>query len=62
MTIDVLVSKTTDRDFEIYASDLDTADFTLGIYDAIITRTDAGYFPNGDDFVYDLESFQIEVI
>lgn len=62
IAIPVTVNKTTERDFEIYASNLVTATFTAGLYDAILTRTDADYFQNGDDFVDGLEPFQIQVI
>ncbi len=60
--IDLTVTKTSERDFEIYASNVDTIAFAPGVYDALLTRTDAGYLANGDDFVHDLEPFQIEVI
>lgn len=60
--IDLTVTKTSERGFEIYASNVDTAAFAPGVYDAFLTRTDAGYFLNGDDFVDGLEPFQIEVI
>lgn len=58
----VQVNKLTDREFEIYASNLATTNFEVGLYDAILTRTDAEFFPNGDDFVDGLEPFQIQVI
>lgn len=60
--IDLTVNKIGERGFEIYASNVDTAAFAPAVYDAILTRTDAGFFSNGDDFVEGIEPFQIQVV
>ena len=49
-------------EFEIYASNVDTAGWVPGIYDAVLTRTDVGFLPNGDDLVDSLEPFGVEII
>ena len=59
--VDVPVTLINERDLSIYASNEVTAGWEKGAYNAILTRTDAGYFPNGDDWVHDTETFVIEV-
>ena len=58
----VTVSKTGPRLFRIYASAAATTGWQPGVYDAILNRTDAGFFSNGDDFVHGPEKFNVKVI
>lgn len=60
--IDLTVTVELTGDFQIYASNVETADWVPGMYDAVLTRTDAEFFPNNDDLVDSLESFSVKVI
>lgn len=60
--ITLTVTKTSERGFEIYASNVNTGAFEKGTYEAILTRTDADFFPNGDDYVHAIEKFLVEVV
>lgn len=62
-TLDFDLSVTLDepRNFEIYASNEDTADWPIGIHTLKIVRTDDDLLGNGDSFVDVLDPVQIEV-
>lgn len=51
----------TDRDFEIYAAEQDTALWPTGSGALTVTRREVNYYPNGDDLVDVRKPVPIEV-
>jgi hypothetical protein len=61
VTHSLTATKTSGRGFQIYASNTQTTAWEKGSWSAILSRTDASFFPNGDDYVHGPESFILQV-